>query len=318
MTRMHRLVTCSLAVVVCLQTSCAVPVRPEYAQQDKKSLGKVTVVAARFDPNYQFEALSSGKGEGTAKGALAGAGACGDALMGGPFGLLLALVCLPVGVIAGAIAGAYKAAPAQQVEEAKAAVQRGIAALKLQDEAFEAASRYGQQTGLDLGRVPQTTGPAKADDFPSYTEVKGVADTVIEISVLHATAFTTGFTTGDRDLRVSLGMQARIRVLSARDGKVIDILSLKYLSESRAVDEWLAGDGRAIKTESDHGCAWIAEQTIDEIMLIYHSKPVPRFTTPRSTHPEIAPKQPKSGETELVPPMHSARPNPRSASNFGH
>src|SRR5258708_13509832 len=122
MTRMHRLVTCSLAVVVCLQTSCAVPVRPEYAQQDKKSLGKATVVAARFDPNYQFEALSSGKGEGTAKGALAGAGACGDALMGGPCGLLLSLVCLPVVVIAGPIAGAYKAPPAHPPQQPNAPI----------------------------------------------------------------------------------------------------------------------------------------------------------------------------------------------------
>lgn len=306
MTRMRRLVTCSLAVVVCMQTSCAVPVRPEHlAEPDRTSLGHVAVVAARFTPDYQFEALSTGKGDAAAKGAGRGALSCGEFLRGsGGTGIgavavgLLFLVCLPVGATVGAIYGASHAASAEQVKETKAVAQRGIAALKLQDEAVDAALRYGRNVGLEIGRLPQTMGPATPDEVPSYAETKGTVDSVIEISVLHANAFTSG----GRELRVSLGLQARVRVLSARDGKVIDILNMKYISEARAIDEWLAADGQAIKTEFDRGSASIAEQAIDEIMLIYHPKTVPQ--------------QVESRETERVPSYALRAIEPRIRNKF--
>ncbi|MGH9783758.1 MAG: hypothetical protein ACRD88_06190 [Terriglobia bacterium] len=292
MTKMYPLSTCLLAVVVCLQTSCAVQVRPEHlAQPDKSSLGRVAVVAARFDPDYQFEALTTGKGDATVKGAGTGALSCGEILRGGSVGGigavavgLVFLVCLPVGATVGAIYGASHAASAQQVEEAKAAAQRGIAALKLQDHAIESALRYGQEMGLNLGRLSHATGPAKPEDLPSYTEVQGTADSVIEISVLHANAFTAG----ERELRVSLSMRARVRVLSARDGKEIDSLTIRAGSELQTLDEWLAADGQAIKTAFERVSTAIAEQALDEILLIYHPKQIP--------------EQQATGETERVPP----------------
>ncbi len=318
--RMRRLFTCLLALVVCLQTSCSAPVRPEnLTQLDKSSLGHVAVVAARFNPDYQFKALTTGKGDAAAKGAGKGALSCGTVLQGSGGGLgaivlfAVFLVCLPVGATVGAISGASQAAPAQQVEDAKAAAERGLAALKLQQNAVEATLHYAQQVGLDLGRLPQAMGPAKPEDFPSYTDAKGTADTVIEISVLRANALTTG----DRELRVSLGMQARVRVLSARDGKVTDTLTVKYISDPRAIAEWLAADGQAIKTAFDRGSASIVEQVFDEIMLIYHPKAIPQ-QPPAKTGPgettalawmneRTNTQQSRSDETERVPPTHSAR-----------
>ncbi len=293
------------------------PVRPEnLAQLDKSSIGHVALVAARFNPDYQFEALTTGKGDAAAKGAGKGALSCGGVLQGGGIGgglwaiVLLAvfLVCLPVGATVGAIYSTSQAASAQQVEDAKAAAERGLAVLKLQESAVEAALRYGQQVGLDLGRLPQAMGPAKTEDFPSYTDAKGLVDTVIEISVLHANALTTG----DRELRVSLGIQARVRVLSMQESKVIDTLTVKYMSFPRAISEWLAADGQAIKAAFDRGSASIAEQVIDEIMLIYHPQTISQQppsktgrgepTTLARTNEYTNAQQPKSDKTERVPP----------------
>jgi hypothetical protein len=67
-------------------------------------------------------------------------------------------------------------------------------------------------------------------------------------------------------------MQARIRVVAAQDGKVIDTLLITSTSYARSIDEWLAADGQAIRTAFDRGSASIAEQAIDEIFLIYHPK----------------------------------------------
>src|SRR5258708_12262092 len=97
-------------------------------------------------------------------------------------------------------------------------------------------------------------------------------------------------------------MQARVRALSARDGKVIDTLSIKYVSEPHSIDEWLAGDGQAIKTAFDRASASIAEQAINEIMLmIYHPKTLPKQVNPpktvrqqgsNPTYPNPVPHQP--------------------------
>ncbi len=301
MTRMRRLFTCLFAVVVCLQASCAVPVRPDHlAQQDKRSLGHVAVVAARFDPDYHFEALTTGKGDAAAKGALSGVGSCAELLRGELVGALLFLVCAPIGAMVGAISSASGAATAEQVEAAKAAAQRGIAALKLQDGTVEAVLRYGKEMGIDLARLPQSLGPAKPEDLPSYTEAKGTADSVIEISVLHANAFTTG----ERELLISLGMQARVRVFSTRDDKVIDTLTMKYTSYARTIDEWLADDGQAIKMAFERDSASIAEQAIDEILLIYHPKAILQ-QPPAETGPSQTERVPPYALRAIEPPIRN-------------
>jgi hypothetical protein len=82
-------------------------------------------------------------------------------------------------------------------------------------------------------------------------------------------------------------MHARVRVLRTWDGKVTDTWTAKYKTNARAINEWLADDGQAIKTAFDRGTASIAEQVIDEIMLIYLPKAIPQ--------------QLGSDETERVP-----------------
>lgn len=277
---------CLLAGLVCLQVACTTPVRPDHlAQQDKRSLGRIAVVAARFQPEYTFDALTSGKGDAAAQGAFGGVWWClQEASGGGEMGALGFLICAPIGATVAAISGASGAATAERIEAAKAAAQRGLDALKLQETTLEAALRYGKGQGVDLGRLPEGMGPAKQGDLPSYAEAKDAADTVIEVSVLSAKASTTGA----QDLRIGLGMQARVRVLCTRDGKEIDTLTIREGSELRTLDEWLAADGQAIRTAFERGAASVAERALDEILLIYHPKQIPQ--------------QPETGETERVPP----------------
>ena len=303
MPNMRGLLACSLAALSCLQAACTAPVRPDHlAQQDKRSLGRIAVVAARFQPDYTFDALTTGKGDAAARGALGGVGSCAQASRGGDWvGALIFLICAPIGATVGAISGASGAATAEEIEAAKAAAQRGIGALKLQETTLEAALRYGKGEGLDLDRLPEGMGPAKQGELPSYAEAKDAADTVIEVSVLSARASTTG----RQELRIGLGMQARVRVLSTRDGKEIDTLTIRAGSERRTLDEWLAADGQAIRTAFERGAASIAEQALDEILLVYHPKQIPQ--------------QPETGETERVPPyaLRAIQPPIRNKTYWG-
>ena len=234
----RRQLTVVLVALACLQASCATPVRPDHlAQSDRRSLGRVAIVAARYQPQYQFDAIVAGKGQGAARGALGGVGVCAQAGSGGGWaGGLLFIVCAPIGATAGAISGAVAAAPAQQVEAAKGSAQRGIEALELQEITLAAVQRYAKDEGLDLAQLPEAMGPAKPADALSYAEAKDLADTVIEIAVLNAKAATTG----SKDLRVGLGMVARVRVLSVRDGKELDTFTIRASGGLRTVDEWLA------------------------------------------------------------------------------
>lgn len=288
----RRLLTGVLVALACLQASCATPIRPDHlAQSDKRSLGRVAIVAARYQPEYQFDAIVAGKGEGAARGALGGVGACAQAIGGGGgwVGGLFFIVCAPIGATVGAISGAVAAAPAEQVEAAKGSAQRGMEALELQKITLAAVQRYAKDEGLDLARLPEAMGPAKPEDALSYAEAKDLADTVIEIIVLNAKAATTG----SKDLGVGLSMVARVRVLSVRDGKELDTLTITAGGGLRTVDEWLADDGREIGAAFKRSAAFIAEQALDEVLFIYH--------------PKAMVEQPASGKTERVPP-YALRP----------
>lgn len=291
---------CSLVTLISLLAACTtVPFRPnDLAQQDKRSFGRIAIVGAGFQPEYNFDALTTGQGDAAAKGALGGAGRgvgfCAEAFRGGGaniFSVLFFAVCAPVaavtGAVIGGVSGASDAASAEQIEAANTAAQRAIDALKLQEIAIEAALRYGKSEGLDLGHLPESMGPAKQADLPSYAEAKDTADTVIEVSVIRAIAGTTG-----RDgLRIGLAMQARVRVLNTRTGKEIDTLTIRTGSGLRPLEEWLADDGQAVRAAFDRGAESIAEQALDEILLIYHPKKMPE-------QPTVGDKEQK----ELVPP----------------
>ena len=246
--------TPAAVLLACLQAACATPVSPDHlSDPDKRYLGRIAVVPASSQPEYVFEALTSGK-EDAARGALSGVSECAHALRGtrGWVGGLMFLVCAPIGAVAGAVSGASQAASAQEVEAAKAAAQEGIAALALQDATADALLRHAKEMGIALD--PST--PANS------------ADSVIEISVLSATAFTPGA----RDLRVSLGMRARVRAVSTRDGKELDSFTPRCASPLRPVSEWLAAGGAAIKAALDTCAASIAEQALEEVLLVYHPK----------------------------------------------
>lgn len=115
-------------------------------------------------------------------------------------------------------------------------------------------------------------------------EAKDTADTIIEVSVLNVRAVTAGHL----DFRAGLVVQARVRVLSTRDGKEIDTFTVRGgVGEYKSLDAWLAADGAPIRAGLERSTASVAEQAIDEILLIYH--------------PRRLPQQEAGGTTERVP-----------------
>jgi hypothetical protein len=254
-----------LAGLALLQAACTTtPSREE--PPGRPSLGRVAVVAARFQPNYVFKGLVTGKGDAARKAGDAVLSECRGA---GPLGdLLLGLfVCIPVaGTMA--ISGALTAAPADRIQAANAAAQGAVSALDLPTGTLDAILRYGDEMGIPLTRLPRELGPASPGEQPSYREAVAVADSVIEISVYEVDAFTPGAS----DLRISLGMWVEVRVLKLADGKVLDIVSRRCKTPQLRLDEWLASERRAIRLAFERCAALITEELLDELFLVYHPK----------------------------------------------
>lgn len=269
-----------LAATVFLQSACSVPVRPDnLAQRDRSGLGRVAVAAAGFTPSYEFQALTTGKGDAAAKGAGAGALHCGELLKGGGNGVaaLVFLICLPVGAAVGAIHGASAAASNQEVDTAKARLQGAIAALRLQRQTAQKALAYGATVGLTL-RDAGSAGPVTADDTPRYEDLRAVADAVVEVAIHRIEVVSTGA----REQQAVIRVEAHVRVVDTRDGRPLDSLLVKELSSFRPVEEWLRNDGAAIGEALETATASIAEQAIDEIFLVYHPAALREETPPES------------------------------------
>ncbi len=257
-----------LASLLVLQPACT-PVRPDtLAQPDKSRLGRVGIAVGRFDPQYKFEAITSGKAEGAAKGALGGTLQCGEVGRGGANNtavLLVFIVCLPVAAVVGAAYGASKTESSDTIKSAQANINARLASVG-QEPLREALARYARETGLALSALPHEQGPARAGDVPAYGDSAKDADTVLEVTALDLTARTSGGT----GLPIGLQVRAAVRVVNARDGSVIDSFPVRSTPIWRPLDEWLANEARPVQAGIEAALREVAETAIDEVVMIYH------------------------------------------------
>ena len=257
-----------LVSLLVLQPACA-PVRPDYlAQPDKSRLGRVGIAVGRFDPQYKFEALTSGKGEGAAKGALGGALQCGEIGRGGGNNIAVALVfivCLPVAAVVGAVHGASSTESSDNIKSTQANINAKFASVG-QEPLRQALARYAQDTGLALSPLPHEQGPATPGDAPAYGDFAKDVDTVLEVTALDLTARTSGGNT----LPIGLQVKAAVRVVNARDGTVVDSFPVKSTPIWRPLEEWLADGARPVQAGIEAALREVAETAIDEAVLIYH------------------------------------------------
>lgn len=256
-----------LALIV-LQSACT-PVRPDHlAQPDKSHLGRVGIAVGRFDPQYKFEALTGGKGEGAAKGALAGAVTCGELGKGqaNAFTVLAMIVCLPVASIVGAVSGASAVESSKNIATADSDIQARLASFAGQEPLRAALGHYAEEVGLKLSTLPSELGPVKRGDIPTYSGSANGVDTVLEVTAIDLIARTSGA----KDLPVGLQLRATVRVVNARDGTVIDSFPVASTPSWRPLADWLADEAKPVQTGINMAIREVAETAIDEVVLLYH------------------------------------------------
>jgi len=241
--------------------------------RDIAQLGTIGFAVGQFQPATELDAFVRGKGEAAAKGALAGAGGCVVFLSVPLFGVytpVFALMCMPVAAAGVAIAAGSQAASADAIDAAESSLKSGLAELRIQESIGNALGQYAQESGLRTVILPAEQGPATPDEPPRYAANASGVDTVLEVSAVELTAKSSG----TQQLPVRFEISARVRLVRVRDNEVLDGFTYNYHSLYRTLDEWSSENGRLIAEELGRAHREIAEQVIDELLLIYHA-PVP-------------------------------------------
>lgn len=226
------------------------------------SLGRIGLVATAGEPTYAFDAIVEGKGEGAAVGALGGAGACLD-IAGrdsSGFGAVVAIICLPVGLVAGAIHGGVVSAPEQSVDTARSRAQEGIDSLHLNQGLVRSGLDYAQRVGLDL-------------------QVPG-ADTLIELGIERVKAISSG----RKGVPVYFIFSLHVRLLAVSDHRVVDDYVLEGATVERSAEDWLAAEAAHLRADLAAGVRELVVTVIDDA-LIY--RPATPAQARHSTHDHV-------------------------------
>jgi len=260
--RPRNLVASFCIIVMASQSGCASPNasgRQKLSDGSDPALGSVGLATGRFPPTVHVEAAIRGKGAGAAKGA-ASAFEClrmaGQDSMG--IGAALALVCMPIMAVAGAVVGASKAAPEKEIRKAEVQLDP---MLKVETSAAQKALEpQFIQYAAEVGLMPLTQlddqGPARADETPKYNLGKDEhADVVIEVVLLDLTAVTVGI----EKIEYEIVATARGRMIRLANNAVLDSFHNRTSTVRRSAEEWAADNGRLLAAELDRAYRGIAE-----------------------------------------------------------
>src|SRR5437867_3832471 len=242
---------------------------------------------ARYLPEADLKAPTSGKGMGAAQGA--GRGAAGGSVPGlgiagvgakcmgagrevgllicGPIfalGLGVAAAGSAVGGLVGAVHGAVTAESAAKIAAAGTELRNALVESKIQealrDRVLEVARDRSRLTFVRLDD-PGPTAPGEDVDY--RPRVDDGADTILEVS-LRKLRFEGQ---GGVNPPVALRVEARTRLIRASDGTELYAESVEYNGSSFTFTQWAADEARLFREELDRASVNLAERTVGLLAL---------------------------------------------------
>lgn len=248
---------------------------PEKVRQQIKS---VAVVPASFVPENNFLALGKGAGAtigtgvGAAQGALGGLEFAAQ-LGGGSFlGAIIAAITVPIGALAGAITGGVRGAeagvPTDDVQKAEAVISNLVAKLNFQEKFAEHIIASG--ANLTNYHFSLVKGLSQTAQNTKYLDLAGQGvDAVLEVTI-NSIGFRGG--TGS-DPSIVFFMEGTTRVFQPTDGKELYSGNISYESEHHRLSVWCEDNAIQLQTEFEKAYSSIADQTIEELFIVYNFYP---------------------------------------------
>lgn len=245
----------AFAAALALAACASEPPRPLLAARE----GRIALVAARFEPQTNFNAYAQGKGSaaGTLGAEWAASGAAAGALvpLQDPVGIVLYPYIAPFTILAGAllggtaggIQGARHGLSAEDAAAVRKAVDEAFAALKVQDSVAARISETMAVRGRPVERAESTAVPGAP-----YAQVIETAMTHVRFAAKK----------GDPP-RLAMELALRVRVLDASGaGERL----FEYKSRPEPVARWAENGGALIRSELEAGYRELAEDVAAQLM----------------------------------------------------
>jgi hypothetical protein len=236
--------------------------------------------ATAYSTNAADGALRGGAG-GAAAGAAVGLSMSGPALVsafaagaGSPV-LLPALAGFAlIGLVIGAISGAYAAVPPERIAEIDRIVTSRLDELGTSELIARHSARAIMNTGTFRSEWLGDTVVASAETPPDYRWLseKNVA-AILEVR-LRRVSFSL---LAGQDPVVALVVVAEGRFIDAGTGARATIRRVAYQSSKYPISEWTKDDGQLLKTAITRATEELGERLVDTLLLGAESSPITNF-----------------------------------------
>ena len=274
-------IACMLVTVCSGPWGCAIRAHPgpqaPPSDEARAQFNTVGIPAARYLPDRELKAPTSGKGWGAAKGAgyglaagatpgLAIASAITGCRGGGPAALVCGAILVlglgvaaaggTVGALGGTVYGAIAAEPASRIGAAETGLERAFADLNVQQIIRDHVLRKARERSSLSFVALEDHESTEPSDYRARA-MHGV-DTVLEVEVSSIRLAGTGI-----NPPVRLLMTASARLIRTADGVELYAERFEYRSrDEHKFTEWAAGDGGVLREEVDRGAEALATDIV--------------------------------------------------------
>lgn len=265
-----------IVLYACLLTACAVkgPPRPPIEEGTRLRAAGSIVDVIVITEHVQLKVDEKlGKSPSMATGVAAGAGSCLKLGQAGPVGLALAIVCAPLGAAVGA---GVTANEQDRLEKARADIAADPAALRsrsLEIIRDESRALLGQKV-IDHARA---VGLRVMDGAPGETPGHALEITLDEVLLKFVEVGENKF--------IFVQLTASTRLQDGVSGKRVDEFQFKQGMSFRRIEDWYTGGIDDVVRDLDAALVGIAENAIEESMLIDRSRDASEFTEKISATP---------------------------------
>jgi len=261
----------SLSVVLALAVSSCAQAPKQLSETDRKSLGRVGIVSAQFQPEINLTLPAKGGGRGALRGAKEGVK---DVIIAGavtpiPGAIFLGILLSPIAAVGGAVYGAIAAPSGKVVARHEKVLGSIIRHLELNHAIREGIITYAAEKArystVELGN----TGPARPGEEHNYLDVAlhGI-DTVLEVSASEVS--TEGAAINSPFNWV---IKADARLVRTADSTVLAAYHSHYTSHTHTLEEWGDHDGRLFKAALKEGVSQTSRKIVYELLIVYDAGP---------------------------------------------
>lgn len=228
------------------------------SEQTRQQLGVVGVRVIGETPELGFETPLRGRGYGAAQGAAAGAAAGAlEALdeigrHNSDLGVVAFIILVPVGIIAGGIAGASYAVPEEEAQKIEATIASVFTSVPIDD---EVTSGLQQSVDAHLNRSVVFLDGSSTES----------TDTVLDVNINRA-----GLAGGrGSNPNLTVFVEAEFKVTRASDGTIMHHDRALQFSGVRMLSEWTENDAAALREALTSTYRRLGEEIIEEVFLVW-------------------------------------------------